>query len=216
MVSFIARVLPGLAPGLTAFLNPWVLVIAGVLFVAGIGTGFKIESWRWDASLKDIAEANIAYIKTFVRKDAQINAAVSAKLARDREKLNKDRSAFQRKLNNARKDGPLITIPEPSPADGTTVVGGTGLRLDDRPAECNVRCIGLYHDGLAQGLPEAYGAWRADAEAAAPNTVTADELIVNAAENFAIGNYLRSQILGWQQWACDNGLFSGPECGKEK
>ena len=60
MLNLITRFLPNLVPGLTAFLNPWVLV-AVMLYGAGmLFYGIHISAWRLEAFQAKVAAAGEA------------------------------------------------------------------------------------------------------------------------------------------------------------
>lgn len=220
-MNFLDRYLPSLAPGAAAFLNPWVLLVVIGIAVAGFTAGMKVEGWRWDASLKDVAEWNTKYIQGFMGKQRQENGEISARLAATQAQADADRRKFEEQLQHAKDGKPQGTIftvsadPESTgDSKGAGEAQGQGLNLATARLRvtCDRACIGLWHDGLAQGLPDAYSQWRADAAAGAPDSVDEADLIRNAAENFALANHLRAQLLGWQRKACHEGWASRDEC----
>lgn len=222
-MNFIARFLPSLAPGISAFLNPWVFLVAIVLAAAGFAAGVKVEGWRWDASVKDIADANVAYLKRYAAHEREVDGTISARREAELTKLAKDKRALQEKLNHAtdhRPQGTILTVaadPAPTggaPGAGEPTVQGLNLATTRLRITCDRACVGLWNDALAQGLPDTYGAWRADAQAASPDSVSETDLFRNAAENFALANDLRSQLLSWQRKACAEGWAAKDQCSK--
>ncbi len=220
-MGFIARFLPSLAPGLSALANPWVLLIAIALLAVGFAGGIRVEAWRWDASLVDIERGNVAHLKDFMRREANINGALSDQLAAERTQSEIDRMNFDEELQHAKDERPQGTIltvhADPAAtgaAKGAGEPAGSGLSLASARLRvtCDSACIRLWHDGLAQGLPSAYGDWRADAAAGAPDSVDETELIANAAANFRVANGLRSQLLAWQRKACAEGWATKAQC----
>ena len=205
MSGFVARWLPGLAPGLGALLNPWVL-LALVAFGTGCFTaGWKVESWRWDASLKDIAEQNTRFLQAYARRQGAINAGISTRLERERLRRVADRRKFQEDLANARSASLVeVDCPQPRPAGDPAPALAGGAEAG--PVRLSAVAVGLWNDGLAQGLPAAYGAWRADADARGAGAVDLRAALGNHGDNAAICNALRARLLGWQQWARENGL----------
>ncbi len=220
-MNFIARFLPSLAPGVSAFLNPWVFLVAIGLAAAGFAAGVKVEGWRWDASVKDIADANVAYLKSYATHEREVDGAISARRGAELEKLAEDKRKLQEKLDHAtdhRPQGTILTVAaDPAPTGGAQGAGeptvqGLNLATTRLRITCDRACVGLWLDALAQGLPDTYGQWRADAQAASPDSVTEADLFRNAAENFALANDLRSQLLSWQRKACAEGWASAAEC----
>lgn len=224
-MTFLARFLPSLIPGLQAFLNPWVLLGIIAVATAGFTAGWKVESWRWDASEKAAAEASLKAVQAFFDREKANNQRVAAGLNADRARLEQDRTDYQEALNAARRNGPILKASCPNnPPGGQGAPGGSlavagapsgGAAASDVGAAgvvCDAACIRLWHDGLAQGLSGAYGGWRADAANSAPDSIAADDLFSNAGANFAGCNAIRSVALGWQRKACLEGWWKGPEC----
>lgn len=222
-MSLIARFLPSLVPGLGAFLNPWVLLVLIAFGAACFGAGVQVEGWRWDASLKIIAESRTAFVKSFYQRNAKINAEVASKLAADRDQLARDQRQFEEKLRATPKED-LVELSCPGQPAGQPAeeIPGAGYSSGLRPpaavdpgvpgVRLSAAAVSLWNDGLAVGLPDAYGGWRADAEAGGAGPVEIKDALANVKDNGAVANVLRSQLLGWQRTACLKGWWSGPEC----
>lgn len=223
----VARFLPSLVPGLSALTNPVVLVVLAALTIGSFTTGWKVESWRWDASLKDVAEDNLRRVQEFFDKERKNSELVAAGLNKDRADLQEDQRKFQENFDAARRNGPILkascpNTQRPSVAPGvgsaTTVAESTpGVAAPASDAVgagvvCDAACMRLWNDGLAQGLPDAYGGWRADAVPGPSDSVEGDALIANGAANGARCNAIRSTLIGWQRKACLAGWWRGAEC----
>jgi len=219
MQGLILRFLPNLLPGLSALVNPFVLVVLAVVAVGGFTAGWKVEEWRWSASLTAIAEANLKAVQDFFERQRKNNQVVAGKLNVDRAKLDADRLAFNEEFKNAKSKGPILkgNCQQPAgdaPGAQPTAPGGVVPQPSKIAAGvvCDADCIRLWHDGLAQGLPATYGGWRADAANTAPDSIDGDALIENGAANGARCNAIRSIAIGWQTKACLEGWWNGPEC----
>lgn len=193
-------------------INPWVWLAVVAVYLAGFASGVKLESLRWDASLKDIAEQSTAFIKSFYRAEQTQNASVSGALAKQRDAMAQDARNWRKKADDLKPTGLLTcTSEQPAVPSSSAAASGGAPREDTNPpgvrasVVCGPECVRLWNDALGIGLPEAYDTWRTDAAASAPGSVTGDALIENAAENFAIANQLRAQLLGWQRKACREG-----------
>lgn len=221
----LARFLPSLGPAAGAFLNPWVLLVAVAIAAAGFTAGWKVEAWRWDASLTATAEANLKSLQSFFGRQRTNNQATARQIARDRTKLAGDRAAFDEEMRNA-KPGDLVDVDcgkreGGQPAGGTAIVGdpsGSGLQLpaverEEGPrVRLSARGCFMWNRALAVGLPSTYGGWLADANAACTGPVEVNVAIENVERNAEIANELRSVVIGWQTKACREGWWTGPEC----
>lgn len=170
MGGLIARFLPSLVPGLSAFLNPWVLL--GVIAAASacFGAGVMVEGWRLDASETEKARDQINSLMTQARKDAVVNADVAALLADDRAELDADRQEFDKEKRRVPKTQ-LVEVDCPKPdASGAAAVADAGpsapaaaaLGGDGPRARLSADAVRLWNIALGVGLPDAYGDWGVD------------------------------------------------------
>jgi hypothetical protein len=193
----------GFIPG-----TPWLIVIALAL---GAGIGYQVESWRWDASLTEASETKAREMAEFYADQRKLEHKLTEELAVAQNGRENDARDFKEKLNAAKNSGPILSCggsARGAPGRASDRAAGSAGEPDAGPARvtCGPACISLWHDALAIGLPQAFGAWRADAAARAPGSVTDADLFGNAGRNFEIANKCRAQLLGWQRWARDNGL----------
>lgn len=216
MIGFITRFMPSVAPAVGALLNPWVW---GLLLAAALGAftlGWTVESWRWDAASAKVLENNLRVLSDFWKRQANSNQATAQRLARDRDKLDRDRRAFDERIANV-SESSLVEVtcpkPEPSrvivtfppPADPAPLAPGPRVHLSADACK-------LFNDGLAVGLPDAYGRWGVDAEAACAGPVEVSAMIRVVKANAEAANKMRSQLLAWQAKACKEGWWGGDEC----
>lgn len=168
MGGLIARFLPSLVPGLSAFLNPWVLL--GVIAAASacFGAGVVVEGWRWDAAETDKAREQVNSLMTQARKDAAVNADVAALLAEDRAGLDADREEFDKEKRRVPKTQLVeVDCPRPDAARVTQAAGAApapsaALGGDGPRVRLSADAVRLWNLALGVGLPAAYGDWRTD------------------------------------------------------
>lgn len=169
MGGLIARFLPSLLPGLSAFLNPWVLL--GVIAAASacFGAGVVVEGWRWDAAETDKAHDQVNRLMSEARKDAGVNADVAAALAGDRAELDADREEFEKEKRRVPKtqlvevECPRQDAPGSAEAAGAALApGAAALGGDGHRVRLSADAVRLWNLALGVGLPAAYGDWRAD------------------------------------------------------
>lgn len=117
---------------------------------------------------------------------------VAQELSDERAQRERDARAFKEKLAHARN---LATCtPALRPGAGDPVVRLTG------------DFVGLYNEGLHQGLPAPRDPARADGAAGGSDTaVSPEDVLDNVADNGAVCNKLRAQVTGWQELARRNG-----------
>lgn len=219
--------LAGLVPGLSMLTNPVVLIALAIMAASCFTAGWKVESWRWDASLKATADDNLKRVQKYFDDQRKNNEKVTAGINADRVALESDRTKFQEQYDAARRNGPILKSqckPNPIPQRPGGAPGGASAVAEASPGGaaasdagaagvvCDAACMRLWNDGLAQGLPSAYAGWRANAAGAATDTVEGDALIGNAGANAARCNAIRSVAIGWQRKACLEGWWTGPEC----
>jgi len=185
--ALISRFLPNLVPGFRALFNPWIWVLMITLVLVGFFAGLKIEGWRWDASLAVSSRAQANGLSKFITQQRGRNAALSGQLAAERAARASDQRSFEERLRNEKS---LVSCPQPG--DGAAHLSSAG--------------VVLWNDALAIGLPATAGAGGSDGTAGAAGPVAVDDALRNLAANSAICNGLRSQLLGWQRWARENGL----------
>lgn len=225
VAALVGEFLPSLLPAVSAFANPWVWGAFAVALIVAFSTGWQVESWRWDAANTAVLENNLKIISAFWKRQAEGNADTARRLAADREKLDADRLAFDEELANAEPASLVeVSCPKPQPArtpaqrnalaaaplpDAAPAPAAPGPRVELSAAGCK-----LFNDGLAVGLPDAYGGWRADAEAACTGPVEITEVLRINRANAEITNTLRSRLLAWQAKACKEGWWKGSECDR--
>lgn len=225
MKALVDRFLPSLIPGLGAFLNPWVWGALVVALLTGFSGGWKVESWRWEASDAAVLESNLKILAAFWQRQRTNNEATARQLAQDRDKLDTDRRDFDEELSDAdaqnlvqvdcpaaqpRRDvAPRVAVTFPPSPASAPAPAAPGPRVHLSADGCR-----LFNKGLAVGLPDAYGGWGVDAEAGCAGPVEIEDVIRTVERNAEIANGLRSRLLAWQAKACKEGWWKGPECNQ--
>lgn len=201
----IAKHLPSLVPGISSFLNPWVLL--GVVAAAGVcfGAGVRVEGWHRDAALKSQAEADAKVIAAFYARDRVQNQESARRLAEERAARAQDRKDFEEKLQNA-KSTELVEQPS------QTGDAGNGLKAPDGGVYLSAVGLMRWNDALAVGVSKAErGGWL-DAANASPGAVEIKDAYRNLNVNAELLGECRARELQWQLKACKSGWWSGSEC----
>jgi type II secretory pathway pseudopilin PulG len=169
------------------------LVVAIVVVLMSALAGWTTRGWKEDAARLDAErEAHARYIKIAEAYGTALNEA-NAGRAQDQQQAASDRQDFTRRLKDETRKG-------------TRLVGcGAGLdagRLDHSRAAVRFdpAFVGLWDDGLAVGLPEAYRAARPDRSGAGADLLEPEDLLANVAENGEQCNDLRSRLLTVKRW----------------
>jgi len=219
LLSLAGRFVPSLLPGLSAFLNPWVLVVAGGIAVAGFTAGLRIEALRWDASLKDIAVQEAAQTRDWIKRQAATVADLSGKLAAAKADRHAAQRNFEEALAHAPKESLVeIECPVKKPVRAVAHRGGdAGVGLKAPPAAEPDAAVGaharlsdryrrLWNDALGIALPSADRAAWIDGANAASGPVEADDSLRNLAANAELLGQCRDREVGWQEFARRNGM----------
>lgn len=221
VTSLLLKVAPNLLPGLGALLNPWVLLIVGLVWCAGIGTGVYVQDVRWDASLKNIAEREAADLRRFLERQGVIVAAVSGDLNKARAELDQAHNQLAEAL--ARVDNQQlfeVECPADHPARHVALGGdaGIGLKLPkkagvDVPPVQGAPAVRLsdtyrrlWNAGLSLAVPEPDRARWLDGANARSGSVGAIDTLRNGQINAALLGQCRAREAGWQAFARENGL----------
>lgn len=222
-MGLIARFLPSLIPGLQALVNPWVL-LALVAMAAGCFTaGWKVESWRWDASLTAIAEAHAEALKAYAASQREITAGVARNLTAAERDRDTWADSFDEELRHA-KPNKLADCGEPATRSAPTAIAGepegSGVRLPtgDGAERGGPRLLAggvrLWNRGLATGASAAERGLWLDAADAGAGPVEIVDAIANVKANAELLGQCRAREAGWHETACRQGWWVGPECSQ--
>jgi hypothetical protein len=172
-------------------------LMVAALLGAALG-GWQVRGWKEDAARLDAERvAHENYRKTTEGWAAAVQV-ITAERETDRQQAAADRRAWQKELNDAKRNG-----------TGLVVCRGGGDRPQaSDPGAVSARLTGaavrVWNDGLDIGLPKALRAGRADEPGTAADlsgAVAIDDAFDNHAVNAEQCNDLRGKLLAWQAWA---------------
>ncbi len=175
--------------------------------LAGMWTGV---SWEQGQEARRARAAERVYTQALLERAAKNrtdNAEVAHQLAVERAARRRDTLNYRERLKNART---ILTATCPQPAG--TIASAAGPPAAPARITCGPDCIRLWNAALAQGLPAALGGPGADAGAGGAGVAEIEDLFANLGDNAAACNGLRSQVMGWQRWACAQGLAEAALC----
>lgn len=179
------------------------IAIVGAAIALGYGLGIDHEQAKQARTLR----ADLAAKDQAIERERTINGAISSELSAERSGREKDRIDFQRRLKNA-NGKPLVVAQCPA-------VGAAGV---SQSAAAPVRDVvftadfaGLWDDALSIGASEAERSRRIDGGTAGAG-FSPDDILGNLAENAERWAGCRTQVRGWQSWACQKGFAADAQC----
>jgi hypothetical protein len=193
--------------------NPYLIIGAFVLALASGIAGFIGGVDHEQAKLaKGYAAALIAK-DAAIEEQRELNGVVSAALGKEFAGRAADAVDFQRRLADARKQPQKLVTAE-CPGGHPTATGGTAdaTNATDPRIRFTADFVRLWDDGLSIGATQGERAGRSDAGAAGPGVVEPTDLTANVGQNAERWAKCRSQVRGWQAWACKHGHAAKSEC----
>lgn len=187
------------------------LVAVLIAFVVGLGSGW------FAGSDHEVAKLAKTYAKSLEDKDKAIeaqrvtNGKLEQSLQTERDSRAADRITFERRLANVRKQ-PEKLVDVECPAAGNAA----GVPQPAAAAVPRVRFTAdfarLWNDGLAIGATAGERSGWPDGQAAGSGVVDPADLIANLGQNAERWGECRTQVRGWQAWACKHGHAAGAQC----
>lgn len=165
---------------------PWYIRISAIALalVAAIAFGFtkglRYKQAQWDEFNREVAAERVKEVARLAASAREVQEQVST----ERQKRADDARKFRERLRNASH----LVACDPAAA----------VRL-------TAEFVGLYNEGLYQGLPGPANTPGANGTGVAADSVDAEAVLENHAANAEVCNMLRAQISGWQFLARKNG-----------
>lgn len=203
MTALITRFLPGLLPGLGAFLNPWVLIVIAIALGGAFAGGVTVEGWHRDSG--DLASTE-AWAKQYVADiDRYRGNADLTRAALVMQKKMADDAEAKWILEKSKNAKPLATC-----APAAEAKPGEAPASNDPVVMLTPEFVGLYNGALEIGLREAGDPGGAHAGTRGPGSVNPDGVLDNVKDNAKLCNGFREVILQWQALARRNGWVKSP------
>ena len=176
-----------------ALTNPWTYVIAVLVFIAGFGSGIKVESDHRDArELVAVTAMHDAYVAG-AKRLREAADAVSERLNQSETQRKNDRQTYERLVKEASNANNLSKVQCPA----------VGAAADVQPVV--LLNVGVWNAALQIGSAAGGNPRSTDDGTAGAGFAAVGEAYANLGENAERWAFCRAQVKGWQDLARRNG-----------